>query len=155
MKLNYLLIPLFTVLVSFTGSFFTSSGVSGWYKTIKLPSFTPPGSIIGAVWTLLFILATVAALIVWNRFSHNQSFWIIIAAFIINGGLNVLWSYLFFYKHYTGLATIEAAVLGLSVVLLVVLIWPMSKPAASLLMPYAAWVGFATFLTYSVYSLNK
>ncbi len=155
MQLNYILIPLFTVLVSGVGSYFTSASLLSWYKTIKLSSFTPPGSVIGAVWTVLFILATISALIVWNKFSHDNYFWIIITAFIVNGILNVLWSYLFFYLHITGWVTIEAAILALSVILLVVLIWPLSKLASSLLIPYAAWASFATFLTYSVYSLNK
>lgn len=55
MKLNYFLIPVFVLIVALTGSYFTNTGMNQWYKTIKLPSLPPPGSIIGAVWTTLFI----------------------------------------------------------------------------------------------------
>ncbi len=155
MKLNFLLIPLFTVLVAVSGSRFTSTGLQGWYQNINLPTWTPPGSVIGLVWTVIFILATLSALIVWNKWSHNDHFWWVVVIFVLNGFLNALWSYLFFGQHLIGAAIIEAALLGLSVAVLVVLIWPKSKWAALLLVPYAAWTIFATYLTYTVWWLNK
>jgi len=154
MKLNYIVIPLITFLTAFSGSLLTSSGMK-WYKTIKLSSWTPAGSVIGAVWTILFILAAICALIFWNKFLHDGRWQLIVAIFILNAILNVFWSWLFFSQHWLGAATFESAVLGLSVLALVILIWPGSALAASLLIPYAAWVGFATFLTYTVWTLNK
>jgi tryptophan-rich sensory protein len=126
----------------------------GWYKTIKLPSWTPSGSVIGTVWTILFILAAISALIIWNQLAHDSRFWWIVVLFILNAVLNVGWSWLFFNQHFLGAAIFEAGLLGLSVVALVILIWPASALAAALLLPYAAWVAFATFLTYNVWSLN-
>lgn len=154
MKLNYIVIPLITFLTALSGSLLTSGGMK-WYKSIKLPSWTPAGSVIGAVWTILFILAAICALIVWNKFPHDGRWQLIVAIFILNAILNVFWSFLFFNQHWLGVAAFESAALGLSVLALVILIWPGSVLAASLLIPYAAWVGFATFLTYTVWTLNK
>jgi len=155
LKRNYLLIPLITILVSYTGSIFTSMGInSGWYDLINKPSWTPPGSVIGIVWTIIFILSTISALIVWNKLEKDKRFWRIIYLFVINAGLNVFWSFLFFAQGLMGLAMIEAALLGISVYILIYLIWPESKLAASLLIPYALWVSFATFLNYSIWILN-
>jgi tryptophan-rich sensory protein len=154
-KPNYVVIPTFAILVSVIGSGLTSQSLQGWYQQINLPEWTPPGSVIGIVWTILFILAAISALMVWNKTVHDRQFRNIITAFVINGVLNVLWSFLFFSRHLVGLAAIEAVVLGLSVVLLIVWIWSRSRLAASLLVPYAAWVFFASFLTYSVWVLNK
>ena len=153
MKLNYFFILLITFLTAFLGSWLTNRGM-GWYKTIKLPSWTPPGSVIGTVWTIIFILATISALITWNKLQHDSHLYWIAVIFIINAILNVGWSFLFFYLHLTGLAIFEAALLGISVVALTVLIWPVSRLAATLLLPYAGWVSFATFLTYMIWSLN-
>jgi tryptophan-rich sensory protein len=141
-------------LTALFGSLLTSGGMK-WYKSIKLPFWTPPGSVIGAVWTILFILAAICALIVWNKFSHDGRWQLIITIFIFNAILNVFWSLLFFNQHWLAAATFESAALGLSVLALIILIWPGSTLAASLLIPYAAWVGFATFLTYTVWTLNK
>ncbi|MFH1822883.1 MAG: TspO/MBR family protein [Patescibacteria group bacterium] len=154
MKLNYFIIPIITIFVATLGSYLTSQGMD-WYKSINLPSWTPPGSVIGAVWTLIFILGTISALIFFNKAEHNSLFNWIIIVFIINAFLNVFWSYLFFYLHLISPAIFEAATLGASVVILIILIWPISRLAASLLIPYASWVMFATYLTYSVWIVNK
>jgi benzodiazapine receptor len=153
MKLNYFIIPLVVFLVAFLGSLITSGGMD-WYQTINLPSWTPDGSVIGAVWTTIFILSAISALLVWNRFPRGKRFNWIFFLFGINAFLNVFWSYLFFGKHFLFWAVPEAALLCLSVVLLVILIRPLSRLAASLLYLYLFWTAFATYLTYMVWTLN-
>ena len=154
MKLNYFVIPLIVLAVAWLGGQLIGSGMT-WYRTIKLPSFTPPGSIIGLVWTIVFILSAISAIIFWNKTAADNRFYWIIAIFIANAILNIAWSYLFFNQHLLGLATIEAAILDLSVIALIILLWPISKISAGLLVPYAGWAAFATYLTYLVWSLNK
>jgi len=154
MKLNYFVIPLVTIITAITGSRITSQSAA-WYKTIKIPGWTPPGSTIGLVWTIIFIISTVAALIVFNRATINQKFYLIFVMFVINALLNVSWSYLFFGQHLILAAFFEALILDLSVIILIIAIWPISLTASLLLMPYAAWVTFASYLTYSIWLLNK
>lgn len=154
MRLNYVIIPLIAVAVAMTGGWLTSGGMD-WYKTIKLPTWTPSGSFIGLVWTIIFILSAIAALIVWNQTPHNYRFWWIIGLFLLNAVLNVFWSYLFFNQHQISPATFEAALLGLNVIMLIIFIWPVAYRAALLLVPYAAWVIFATYLNYLIWILNK
>src|SRR5271157_3364882 len=107
MKLNYVIIPLVTIAVAVIGGLITGGGME-WYRSIKLPSWTPPGSVIGAVWTVLFILATISALIVWNGAPHGVRFWWIVAIFLLNAILNFGWSWLFFGAHLMGAAAWEA-----------------------------------------------
>jgi translocator protein len=161
MRPNYIVIPLITIIVSVVGGFFSSRGVQGWYLTINKPSWTPPGAVIGAVWTIIFILSTISALIVWNHPSHTGNpdlrtryFWIA-AIFLLNAFLNVFWSYLFFEKHLIFPAIWEAIALDLSVLALIVLIWPITRLSSALLFPYAAWTAFASYLTYNVWILNR
>ena len=153
MKLNYFIIPLIVFLVAFTGSLITSGGMD-WYKTINLPVWTPPGSVIGIVWTTIFILSAISSLIVWNRFPRGRRFSWIFIIFGINALLNIFWSYLFFGKNLLDFAFWEAGFLFISVVLLIILIRPVSRLAAILLYPYAIWGAFATYLTYTVWMLN-
>ena len=120
LKTNYIVIPLITIATISVGSWITSAGMN-WYKTINLPQFTPPGSFIGMVWTTLFILATISALIVWNKIVRQRKI-IIGSAFILNVLLNVGWSFLFFGLHLIGPAIYEAALLGMSVLVLIILI---------------------------------
>ena len=155
MKINYLLIPLLVVLVAVTGSFFTSQGIeSGWYDQIVKPSWTPAGSLIGAVWTTIFILFAAAVLIFWNWARRDNLFWVIIAGFVLNGFLNVFWSYLFFYEGMIAAAFFEAIVLSLSVAVLIYLTLPKVKITAYLLVPYLLWVSFASYLNFIILTLN-
>ena len=160
MKPNYFVIPIIVFLTATIGSYFTGAG-QDWYQTINLPSFTPPGWIIGLVWTFIFILSTMSVLIFWNlpiKKSDDKQmkirFWTVILIFLINAGLNIFWSYLFFYQGLIGAAAFEAVLLSISVIALVVLIWPISRISSLLLVPYAIWVCFATFLNTFIWFLN-
>lgn len=160
MKSNYFIIPIIVFLTATIGSYFTGAGQE-WYQTINLPFFTPPGWIIGLVWTFIFIFSTISALIFWNlpiRQSEDKKiklkFWTIALIFLINAGLNVFWSYLFFYQGLIGAAVFGAGLLGISVIALIIMIWPISKISSLLLTPYAVWVCFATFLNGFIWFLN-
>jgi tryptophan-rich sensory protein len=154
MKWHFILIPSSVLAAALAGSFLTGGGMD-WYKTIKLPSWTPPGSVIGAVWTAIFILTAISAILVWNKVPAGSRFTWIVVIFILNGLLNIFWSYLFFNRHWLNAAIWEAGALDLSVIALIILIWPVSRSAAILLLPYTAWTTFATYLTYVVWSLNR
>jgi benzodiazapine receptor len=153
MKLNYVIIPLVVVITSLIGGSFTSRGME-WYATIKLPSWTPPGSVIGTVWTVIYLLTMVSALITWNRIPKDSIFYAVALTFIINAILNAGWSLVFFRMHKIGLAVSVAALLELSVLVLIFLLWNKSKLASALLFPYAGWVIFATYLNTVIWRMN-
>ena len=153
MKLNYIAIPLVTVAVSLGGSWLTSGGMN-WYHTLDLPAIAPPGSVIGLVWTIIFILATVSALIFWNR-SKPGARSAIAALFIVNALLNICWSLIFFRLHLIGFSIIEMVALNLTTLALIILMWKPALVSALLLVPYFGWVSFATYLAYSIWTLNE
>jgi translocator protein len=154
MKLNYIVITAGVFLTVFIGSLLTDPN-SLWYKTLKLPSFAPPGYVIGMVWTVIFILCAISAIIMWNKIPHNTLFWWIIGLFIANAILNIGWSLLFFNQHMILASIFEMILLEASTIAIIILTWPLARLAAELLLPYAAWVAFATFLTMNIYNLNK
>ncbi len=154
MKLNYLIIPILVFLTAFIGSTLTDPN-SAWYKSLKLPSFAPPGYVIGMVWTVIFILCAISVIIMWNKIPHNTLFWWIIGIFIVNAILNIGWSLLFFNQHMILASIFEMIFLEASTIAIIILAWPLSRLAAGLLLPYAAWVAFATFLAMNIYYLNK
>lgn len=155
MRLNYFLIPLAVFLVAFVGSKFTSVGIdSGWYSLVSKPGWTPPGSLIGVVWTVIFTLTAASALIFWNKALKYGIFWKIAALFGSNAFLNVFWSYLFFYRRNMGWAVLEAGLLDATVWALIFMIWPISKRSSLLLLPYALWAAFAAYLNFVIWALN-
>jgi translocator protein len=154
LKLNYIIIPLIAIFVSVFGGQLVNSGMQ-WYQTIKLPSLAPAGSIIGMVWSVIFILCTITALIIWNKFPRGSRFNLIIAFFLINAFLNVFWNFLFFANQWLLIGIIEMIILEITTLILIFLIWPQSKLVASLLIPYALWVPFATYLATQIFLLNR
>ncbi|MDD4995606.1 MAG: tryptophan-rich sensory protein [Patescibacteria group bacterium] len=152
-KPNYIIIPLVTFAIGWLGSYFTGMGMD-WYDTLKLPAFAPPGWVIGAAWTVIYILSTISLLIAWNKFPHDAGFRMIAVLFIINGFLNAFWCVLWFAWHLMGLAILEMIFLEATVIAIMIMEWPRSRAAAWLMLPYAGWVAFATFLAINVWRLN-
>src|SRR6056297_3254287 len=140
MRPNYFIIPLIVIGVSTLGSWFTGQGVDTWYQTLNLPGWTPPGSFIGLVWTILYVLIAISALVLWNRARRGRRFWLIIGVFLLNAFLNAFWSYLFFTRNSLFLAFLDIIALEASIIVLIILIWKVSRSASALLWPYALWV---------------
>lgn len=153
MKLNYIIIPIIMITISSLGVIFTNMGMN-WYDNLIKPPLTLSGQIIGTVWTVIFILATTSALICWNSFPRGYRFKWIFIFFIANAVLNTLWSLLFFTLNFVFLSIFEMILLNATTIVLTILIWPKSRLAASLLIPYVIWVSFATFLAYGIFLLN-
>ena len=74
--------------------------------------------------------------------------------FIVQLVVNALWTWLFFVWHQGGLAFAEILLLWTLIVVTMVLFSRVSKLAAGLLLPYLAWVSFASALTLSIWRLN-
>lgn len=152
--LAYIIPPIFYFTVSYLGRLFTSRGVPEWYDTIKKPSFTPPGYVIGIVWTVIFILSALSMVFFLKQKNKDNLFIVVVGLYIANGVFNVLWSYLFFVKHYILLSVIDSFLIGLTVLLIILLLWKDVKISSVLLSPYLLWVSFATYLTYVIFRLN-
>ena len=72
------------------GSVFTSSSVSTWYPTLIKPSFTPPGSVIGGVWIMLFTLMGISLFLVWREGKGDADRNIALGVFAAQLVVNVL-----------------------------------------------------------------
>ena len=147
------------------GSIFTSESVSTWYQTIEKPSFSPPDWLFGPVWTTLYVLMGVSLFLVWRATTNNTTTTFTkdrrgrkISAFIAFGSqllLNVLWSFIFFSLRSPQLAFAEIVILLISIVVTIVIFYRISKLAAVLMIPYAVWVTFASFLNLQIWLLNS
>ncbi|MEK9179794.1 MAG: TspO/MBR family protein [Patescibacteria group bacterium] len=163
MKPTCIAIPLIAFSLAALASAFASHGLPGvdvdvsWYDTLNLPSFTPPNWVFGVVWPAIVILATTSLILVWNNpelRTERGTFGFLIALFALNGLLYVSWTPIFFVLHLLDLAVWVAGFLAADVWSLTFLTWRFSRIAAALLLPYALWATFATYLAYSVAALN-
>lgn len=152
-KRSYIVVPLAVIAVAALGSVFSSAGMP-WYQTeIIRPESTPPDWAFPVAWNLIFLMGIASAILAWER-SSGAMRKTVAGLFIANGILNVLWSLLFFYLELIAPAFIEMLLLEATTVALIVLLWKRVRLAAVLLVPYALWVAFATWLTWEILLLN-
>ena len=124
-----------------------------FYGALTQPSWAPPSGVFGPVWTLLYIAMAVSAWLVWRKRGWAGARGAL-GVFVLQLGVNALWSWLFFAWHQGGWALADILVLLVLIVVTIVMFARISKAAAWLLAPYLAWVSFATVLNYSVWRLN-
>ena len=147
----YVAAVLVALVVEFLGGWLTDLGP--WYEALRKPAWQPPGWLFAPVWTVLFLLIATAAGLAWNE-SPPESRSLLLGLFGVNAILNVSWSAIFFRAQSPGLAFVEVIVFWVSIVVLVVFVWPISQGAALLLLPYLVWVSFAAALNFTVARLN-
>lgn len=142
--------------VGYFSSIVTRENIPTWYALINKPSFNPPNWVFAPVWTALYILMGYAAGRVWNKLEVDEiNVKKAFLFFLIQLALNALWSFLFFGLQNPFLASIEIILLWLMIYETYKQFKKIDKIAAYLLLPYLAWVSFATILTFSIWYLNR
>lgn len=145
-----------SLVVGASGSVFTAMGMESWYPALQQPDVAPPDWVFGPVWTTLFVLMGTAAWLVWRAVGggRDRAAKLALAVFALQFLVNVAWSAAFF-----GLQSIEAGLVVVAVLLVAILATMVAfarvdRRAAALLVPYLAWVTFATYLNYQFWVLN-
>jgi translocator protein len=134
----------------------TRGSIATWYPTLIKPSFNPPNWIFAPVWSMLYVMMGVAAGMVWNKIeSDKEVVKKALVFFAVQLGLNALWSFLFFGLMNPMLAGLEIIILWLMIYETYLQFVKINKIAGYLLLPYLAWVSFATVLNASIWWLNR
>jgi tryptophan-rich sensory protein len=153
--LKFIIAVAVPLVVGGLSGFATSGGVATWYPTLTKPSFNPPAWVFGPTWTVLYIMMGVAAFLVWREGFSTAGVKGALALFAVQIALNGLWSILFFGMHQPGWALVEIIALWLAILATMVLFWRVVPLAGMLLLPYLAWVSFATVLNGALWWLNR
>ena len=124
-----------------------------WYASLNKPSWNPPSWIFGPVWTALYTMMAVAAWLVWRRGGWTTQRRAL-SLYFVQLALNAAWTPLFFGLKMPGLALVEILLLLAAIITTALAFHRASTGAAMLLVPYAAWVGFASFLNFTLWRLN-
>jgi len=132
----------------------TMTDTTGWYESLRLPSWNPPPPAFGMIWTVVFALIAASGVYAWRAAPDSRSSDTLIGLFAFNGALNVMWTVLFFQLRRPDWAFVELSVLWVSIIVLIVACGRFSRSAALLLLPYLAWVSIAGALNWQVIQLN-
>ncbi|WP_374457355.1 TspO/MBR family protein [Nocardioides sp.] len=127
-----------------------ASGSQETYRALELPPYAPPSWLFGPVWSVLYLLIGVAGWLLWRDGGWDRRLWLWVGQLV----LNLAWTPLFFAADLYTVALVEIVALALAVAVLVTWAWRGSRTASWLLVPYLAWVLFATALNAGIVVLN-
>lgn len=116
------------------------------YAALDLPPFAPPAAVFGPVWTVLYVVIAVAAWLTWRRVGWDTAltFWLIQVVLL------AIWTPLFFGGDLYSVALAEIILLCVVAATTAWMFWQRHRIAGLLMVPFVAWVLFATLLNLEV-----
>jgi translocator protein len=148
------LVPLVVLLGYASGQLSGSTSESPWFAALEKPAIFPPPATFGIVWTALYALMGLALALVCAAWGAR---WRIAAilAFVVQLAVNLAWSPVFFGAHEMQLALYVIGAMIVLVLVTIWLFWKVRRLAALLLLPYLAWICFASVLNWQFLELNR
>ena len=148
--LSLIIIVLITFSASAIGGVVTSIYKEPWYSQIIQPSFSPPTSVFGPVWTTLYILMSIAIWLNWTTNKDKKSIKIYFVHIFFNG----TWSIVFFGFHQILLALLNLLLIIFFIIWLMRIYYSNNKLSFLLMLPYLLWSSYALILNASILYLN-
>lgn len=147
------LVPVVLLLGFLSGAASGSGAENPWFAALEKPGLYPPPVTFGIVWSLLYVMMGLAAALVASAWGARGRA-LALVMFLIQFALNLAWSPVFFGLHEMRWALYLLGVIDVAVLLTLVLFWRVRWQAGALLLPYLAWVCFASLLNYQLLELN-
>jgi translocator protein len=122
-----------------------------FYGQLARPGWAPPAWLFGPVWSVLYLLMGIASWLVWRERGFNEAR---LALYLAQLAANALWSWLFFAWRQGQWSFVEIVVLWVLIVCTIWSFWRVRPIAGILLLPYLAWVTFASALAFKTWQLN-
>lgn len=146
-------VPLILGLGMISGWLSNSGYGNDWFDALRKPAIMPPGWAFPVAWTTLYILLGLAIALILQA-KHAPGRKIAIILFVAQMLLNFIWSPVFFGMHQIAPA-LFIIVLMLSLSIAATFIFARIRQLAVwLMMPYLAWLAFASLLNYCILELN-
>ncbi len=125
-----------------------------WYDGLVKPSWTPPGSTIGIIWSILYPMIAFSFVYVMIQTFKRKLSWSIASVFIVNLIANILFSPVFFGMKNIPLATLDILIVWVTIVAQFFLMVRKAKGIALLQIPYFLWVSTASVIQLTVFFSN-
>ena len=149
--LSLILFALITYSASVIGSIATIEFKEPWYSLLNKPTFNPPSWIFAPVWTILYLMMTIA---IWNFWHSKDRDMNTVYIYFIHLIFNTTWSIIFFIFHKMFLALIVLLLLIFLIIVLMLRFRRVNMISFYMMIPYLLWCCFALFLNFNLILLN-
>lgn len=147
------LVPTVCLLGFLSGQLSGSGADNAWFVVLEKPGIYPPPIAFPIVWSTLYIMMGFAAALVAAAWGSRYRV-LALLAFVFQLALNLAWSPMFFAAHDIRAAMAVIVLLDAALVITIILFWRVRPAAGVLLLPYLAWVLFASVLNWQFLVLN-
>jgi translocator protein len=135
------------------GSMITRPQIKGWYRKLTKPSWTPPNWLFPIAWTFLYASTGYGSYRIFSQGGIAKQA-VPLALYTGTLVLNFSWTPLFFGAHRPGWALVDILAL-LGTIGATYFSWlPVDRLAALSMIPYAAWVSYASCLNAYIFWKN-
>ena len=149
--LSFFLFLIITYSASFIGGLVTISFKEPWYSQLNKSNFTPPDWIFAPIWTILYLMMTVAIWFFWNSKNRDIN---TVYIYFIHILFNTTWSIVFFAYHNILLALMNLIILVCLIIILIMRFKKVNILSVYLMIPYLLWTCYALFLNLNLLILN-
>lgn len=150
--------PLFAYGASFAVTFLAgwlgsiaSIQARSFYESLDKPAWAPPAGVFGPVWTLLYLSMAIAAGMAINSAGMIRGAAVL---FVIQLMLNALWSWTFFKWESGPASMVTIFALWILIIATMIGFWRINTISGAFMIPYLAWVTFASVLNGTIWKLN-
>ena len=149
--LTFISFLLVTFGASAIGSLATINYKEPWYSLLNKPTFNPPDWVFGPVWTILYLMMTLAIWLFWHSNNRNKN---TVYVYLIHLVFNTTWSVVFFVFHNMILALFILILLIGLIINLILRFKRVNVVSSYLMFPYLLWCSFALFLNINLIMIN-
>jgi len=125
-----------------------------WYSKQSKPKWSPPSWLFGPVWSILYILIFISFGFVFLRGINSDIGFIIILPFILNLIFNFLFSPIQWVLRNNLLSSIDIFLMLVTLIWLMVVIYPFYSWIIFINIPYLVWTSFAFVLQVEITRRN-
>ena len=143
------------MIASFIGQLFTAPMIGTWYAQLNKPVFTPPNVVFPLAWTFLYALMAVAFWRILRAKPETGPKSAAIGLFLVQLVANAGWSYAFFGRQSPVAGLVVIGLLLVLIALMMRAFLRIDRAAGFALVPYLAWVSFATVLNATIILINR
>lgn len=142
------------LLLGFLSGQLAGSGAGNpWFDALEKPSLYPPPAVFGITWAILYVMMGLAVALVGSAWGARGRT-VALILFAIQLVLNLAWTPVFFAAHQITGALVLILVLDVAVLATIIQFARVRRTAALLMLPYLAWILFATVLTWQFLQAN-
>jgi len=121
-----------------------------WYDALDKPSWTPEPSTIGLIWQIIYPIILITFGYVFYRVIAKKIPWPVAIPFAINLIANFIFTPIQFGLRNLTLAALDIAIVWITILWAMKVIWPYHRWIALAQIPYLVWVTIASVLQFTI-----